>query len=99
MNKKCETCIRNKTMYCPNSMKCMTIDDKPYYQNIIMLLEENKKQKEVIDKAIKYIQQNIYSYYDSKGEKYTEETVFERKANPKKLLDILNEVSNEYRNY
>lgn len=52
-----------------------------------------KKQKEVIDKAIEYIKENIYSYYDSKGEKYIEETVFERNANPKELLDILKEVS------
>ena len=54
-----------------------------------------KKQKEVIDKAIEYIKENIYSYYDSKGEKYIEETVFERNANPKELLDILKEVSDE----
>lgn len=52
-----------------------------------------KKQKEVIDKAIEYIKENIYSYYDSKGEKCIEETVFERNANPKELLDILKEVS------
>ena len=53
---------------------------------------ENKKQKEVIDRIDKYIKENIYSYYDSKGEKCIEETVFERNANPKELLDILKEV-------
>jgi len=51
-----------------------------------------KKQKEVIDRIDKYIKENIYSYYDSKGEKCIEETVFERSANPKELLDILKEV-------
>lgn len=51
-----------------------------------------KKQKEVIDRIDKYIKENIYSYYDSKGEKCIEETVFERNANPKELLDILKEV-------
>ena len=29
-----------------------------------------KKQKEVIDRIDKYIKENIYSYYDSKGEKW-----------------------------
>lgn len=64
-----------------------------YKQLSEQLQQENKKQKEVIDKAIEYIKENIYSYYDSKGEKCIEETVFERNANPKELLDILKEVS------
>lgn len=57
------------------------------------LEQQCKKQQEVIDKTVEYIKENIYSYYDSKGEKYIEETVFERSANPKELLDILKEVS------
>ena len=61
-----------------------------------MFLEQQcKRQKEVIDRIDKYIKENIYSYYDSKGEKCIEETVFERSANPKELLDILNEGKNE----
>ena len=56
------------------------------------LEQQCKKQKEVIDRIDKYIKENIYSYYDSKGEKCIEETVFERSANPKELLDILKEV-------
>lgn len=63
------------------------------YNQCAKLLNETehqcKKQKEVIDKAIEYVKRNIYSYYDSKGEKYIEETIFERNANPKELLDIL----------
>lgn len=58
----------------------------------IDLQNQVKKQKEVIDRIDKYIKENIYSYYDSKGEKCIEETVFERNANPKELLDILKEV-------
>lgn len=57
------------------------------------LEQQVKKQKEIIDRIDKYIKENIYSYYDSKGEKCIEETVFERSANPKELLDILKEVS------
>lgn len=63
------------------------------HNKIINLEQQVKKQKKVIDKAIEYVKRNIYSYYDSKGEKYIEETVFERNANPKELLDILKEVS------
>lgn len=54
--------------------------------------QQSKKQKEVIDKAIEFIEENRYSYYDNNGEKCIEETVFERSANPKELLDILKEV-------
>ena len=48
MNKEieCETCIKRKTMYCPNSSECMSREDKPFYQNRIMLLKENEKLKD-----------------------------------------------------
>lgn len=63
------------------------------YNQCVKLLNETeqqcKKQKEVINKAIEYIEENMYSYYDNNGEKCIEETVFERSANPKELLNIL----------
>lgn len=47
MNKEeCELCIKYKTMYCPNSNDCYMTQNKPYYQNRIMLLEENQQLKE-----------------------------------------------------
>ena len=50
MNKEeCELCIKYKTMYCPNSSECYMTQDKPYYQNRIMLLEENKQLKEKVN--------------------------------------------------
>ena len=42
---ECETCIKRKTKYCPNSSECYENIDKPYYQNRIMLLEENEQLK------------------------------------------------------
>ena len=42
---ECETCIKRKTKYCPNSSECSETIDKPYYQNRIMLLEENQQLK------------------------------------------------------
>ena len=68
---------------------------KELFNEMINWKEESQRQKEVIDRIDKYIKENIYSYYDSKGEKCIEETVFERNANPKELLDILEECKNE----
>jgi hypothetical protein len=43
MNKiECKTCIKRKTIYCPNSSECYATEDKRYYQNRIMLLKENE---------------------------------------------------------
>ena len=43
---ECETCVKRKTMYCPNHVDCYDTISKPYYQNRIMLLEENNQLKE-----------------------------------------------------
>lgn len=48
-SRECETCIKRKTVYCPTSMECMATDDKPYYQNRIMLLEENQELKKQLE--------------------------------------------------
>lgn len=74
MNKEieCETCIKRKTMYCPNYSECMSTEDKPFYQNRIMVLEENEKLnhykllyqkvKERNDKAIEILDRVDYEY-------------------------------------
>ncbi len=49
MKRECETCVRNKLIYCPSSVDCLATDDKPYYQNRIMLLEENWKLKKQLE--------------------------------------------------
>ena len=46
---ECETCIKRKTKYCPNSSECYNTTDKPHYQNRIMLLEENWKLKKQLE--------------------------------------------------
>lgn len=69
---ECETCIKRKTVYCPNHVDCYDTINKPYYQNRIMLLEENKQLKEQLEKerkvrkeAIEYI--NVTEYSDIVG--------------------------------
>lgn len=52
MKRECETCIKKKTTFCPTSMECMATDDMPYYQNKIMLLEENQELKKKYVNAV-----------------------------------------------
>ena len=72
MKRECESCIKRKTAYCPTSMKCMSTDDMPYYQNRIMLLEENKQLKDKLSKLETLIINHncdtgdIYYKYNSK---------------------------------
>lgn len=94
MNRReCETCIKRKTIYCPNSNKCLETKNMPYYQNRIMLLEENQKYQEVINKAIKYIEENKqHEYRNGNFNEYYLE-LNEKKMT--ELLDILKEVEHE----
>ena len=42
-------------MFCPTSMECMATEDMTYYQNRIMLLDENKQLKDNWNKLKKYL--------------------------------------------
>lgn len=60
MNKiECESCIKRKTIYCPNSEKCFATKDKPFYQNRIMLLKENQELKNQQKEFISYLEKEI----------------------------------------
>lgn len=45
---ECETCIKRKTRYCPNSSECLETEDMPHYKNRIMILEENELYKTLL---------------------------------------------------
>ena len=47
---ECETCIKRKTRYCPNSSECLETEDMPHYKNRIMILEENELYKTLLMK-------------------------------------------------
>ena len=71
MKRECETCIKRKTPYCPNSTECMATDDMPYYQNRIMLLKENKKLKDDWNKLKEYIRETkLKEFENSYGKRY-----------------------------
>ena len=59
MKRECESCIKRKTTYCPTSIECMATDDMPYYQNRIMLLEENKQLKNNWDTLKEFIKKSL----------------------------------------
>lgn len=65
MNKiECESCIKRKTIYCPNSEKCFATKDKPFYQNRIMLLEETQELKNQQKEFIEYLENEIQKQKD-----------------------------------
>lgn len=90
MKRECESCIKRKTAYCPTSMKCMATDDMPYYQNRIMLLEENKQLKDKLSKIETLIINHncdtgdIYYKYNSK---------FLKSELKQRILEVVYEVS------
>lgn len=107
MNEECETCIKRKTVYCPNSIECMATDDKPYYQNRIMLLEENQELKKHLELPehcnLKTIEDYKSYYEDATKEEILKDTYIDycayvnlahRYAELKKQLETINKKYN-----
>ena len=70
MNKvECESCVKRKTMYCPNSFKCYATKDKPYWQNRIMLLEENNQLKEKRQEFKNWLDNQLQEYKETEDER------------------------------
>ena len=89
MNIECEQCIKRKTMYCPNSSKCYELEDKPQWQNRIMLLEENQLLKDSRENAIEYINNHTIEWVDEKFKENNIMVKFDEYSNPQALLEIL----------
>ena len=98
MKRECETCIKRKTPYCPTSIDCMATDDMPYYQNRIMLLEENeqlKKQLENINEQANYLRKSVErkegTIIDLQNERvpYTNEYVAKLENQQKEFIEYL----------
>ena len=94
---ECETCIKRKTVYCPNHVDCYDTINKPYYQNRIMLLEENKQLKEqlqqkedIINKTKSTINQMLNTGYSKGNTFYYDTKDGEFGARAEILLEILN---------
>lgn len=96
MNKKCKYCLTATTcpsvceensIYCAIHRRIPKNVDKTFAQ----LQEENKKYKEVIDKAIKYCQQEI-SAASNQYERNNKQQDLIYKVAHERILDILKEV-------
>lgn len=98
MKRECETCIKRKTPYCPTSIDCMATDNMPYYQNRIMLLEENqelKKQLEENQNPLKgiFAQVNDGTLLRDCGNMNAE--IKELKTQQKKFIEYMNKTIEE----
>ena len=81
---ECETCIKRKTKYCPNSSECYNTTDKPHYQNRIMLLEENWKLKKQLEEK-----ENQQKEFIEWLEKESKELIRDAGYHQRICLDIL----------
>ena len=84
MKRECETCVRNKLIYCPSSIDCLATDDKPYYQNKIMILEENWKLRKQLEEK-----ENQQKEFIEWLEKESKELIRDAGYHQRICLDIL----------
>lgn len=67
MNKEeCDYCVKRKTMYCPNSNECYSLDNLPYFQTKLDVLKENNELKEDILFCLHSIKQEMEMSTDSR---------------------------------
>lgn len=86
---ECETCIKRKTVYCPNHVDCYDTINKPYYQNRIMLLEENKQLKEQLEKERKVRKEAVEFMKDCEFDKTDKYIAIGEYQEYKDLLNVL----------
>ena len=67
MNKEeCNYCVKRKTVYCPNSNECYSLDNLPYFQTKLDVLKENNELKEDISFCLHSIKQEMEMSTDSR---------------------------------
>ena len=79
-----------KDRFMKNGVFSLEYDKETLRDIVLELQEENKKQKEVIDKAIEYINENLIISSILDGKKYY--TISDYSFDYRELLDILKEV-------
>ena len=83
-----------KDRFMKNGVFSLEYDKETLRDMVLELHDENKKQKEVIDKAIEYINENKDKYYQDWGQDDGSYDTYLGEYEIEKLLDILNGVSN-----
>ena len=97
MKRECETCIKRKTPYCPTSIDCMATDDMPYYQNRIMLLEENQELKKQLEKTQKCLK-DMY-HINIENDKKLDKKETQQKEFIDYLENEINKIQEQIKNY
>ena len=99
MKRECETCIKRKTKWCPNSGECYDASEMIHYQNRIMLLEERDKYKSLYENekdhtdTLKRIIKNIEEYIEKLYDNTDDIICYDIDKNCKKeILDLLKEI-------
>ena len=94
MNKiECESCIKRKTIYCPNSEKCFATKDKPFYQDRIMLLEETQELKNQQKEFIKYLENKISELNEITKNEEDEETIHYALVRITAINELIHEIN------
>ena len=88
VHKDSTTLVQDK--FIKNGVFSLEYDKETLRDIVLELQEENKKQKEVIDKAIEYINENLIISSILDGKKYY--TISDYSFDYRELLDILKEV-------
>ena len=92
MKRECETCIKRKTKWCPNSGECYDASEMIHYQNRIMLLEERDKYKSLYENEKEHT--DTLKRIIKKVEEYIENTdcvTWDNQAH-EDILDLLKEI-------
>ena len=82
-----------KDRFMKNGVFSLEYDKETLKDMVLELQEESQKQKEVIDKALEYINGNKDKYYQDWGQDDGDHDIYLGEYEIKELLDILKEVS------
>lgn len=95
MKRECESCIKNKTIYCPNSYECLSKEDKPFYEDKYTILTKAEALDETLKDYIEEIERLIKENqkYKEVIDKAIEILKLCNSQCAKETINILNEVS------
>lgn len=82
-----------KDKFMKNGVFSLEYDKETLKDMVLELQEENKKQKEIIEKAKEFINENKDKYYQDWGQDDSSVDIYLNEYEIKELLDILKEVS------
>ena len=65
MNREeCDYCVKRRTIYCPNSNECYSLDNLPYFQTKLDVLKENQELKKQIEEYQKALDETMSEKID-----------------------------------